>query len=112
MRIGLKENYGIDTMKDMVLNELQTLDGYETLLTEDFLEEGAFDMIKRAGNWAKSVGQQTWKKFQKVIQNVMKNIKKALSKIVNMGKRMFEAVMEFFGVEISDVKNIPVEVSL
>lgn len=112
MRIGLKENYGIDTMKDMVLNELRTLDGYETLLTEDFLEEGAFDMIKRAGNWAKSVGQQTWKKFQKVIQNVMKNIKKALSKIVNMGKRMFEAVMAFFGVEISDVKNIPVEVSL
>ena len=32
----------------MVINELTTIDGFASeLLTEEFLEEGAFDMIKK-----------------------------------------------------------------
>ena len=112
MRIGLKENYGIDTFRDMVINELTTIDGFSELLTEEFLEEGAFDMIKRAGNWAKNVGRETWNKFQKVIKKVLDGVKKVLSKIVKMGKRMFEAVMAFFGLEINNVSGVPVDISL
>ncbi len=113
MRISLKENYGIDTFKDMVINELTTIDGFASeLLTEEFLEEGAFDMIKRAGNWAKNVGRQTWNKFQKVIKKVIDSVKKVLSKIAKMGKRMFDAVMSFFNLEISNVRGVPVDISL
>ena len=42
----------------------------------------------------------------------MDSIKKALKKIANMGKRMFEAVMAFFNVEISNTRGIVTEVSL
>ena len=112
MRIGLKENYGIDTFRDMVINELTTIDGFSELLTEEFLEEGAFDMIKRAGNWAKNVGRETWNKFQKVIKKVLDGVKKVLGKIAKMGKRMFEAVMAFFGLEINNVSGVPVDISL
>jgi len=112
MRIGLKEHYGIDDFKTMVVNELTAMDGFDLLLTEEVLEEGAFDIIKRAGNWAKEIGSKTWNKFQKAIKKVMDNVKKVLKRIANMGKRMFEAVMAFFNVEISNVRGVPVDISL
>ena len=42
----------------------------------------------------------------------MDNVKKVLKRIANMGKRMFEAVMSFFNVEISNVRGVPVDISL
>ena len=69
-------------------------------------------MIKRAGNWAKNVGRETWNKFQKVIKKVLDGVKKVLGKIAKMGKRMFEAVMAFFGLEINNVSGVPVDISL
>ena len=65
MRIGLKEHYGIDDFKTMVVNELTTMDGFDLLLTEEVLEEGAFDIIKRAGNWAKELVQKLGTSFKR-----------------------------------------------
>ena len=48
MRISLKEHHGITDVRTILLNELQELDGYQTLLTEDFLDEGFFQMVNRA----------------------------------------------------------------
>ena len=112
MRMSLKEDFGIDDMRTILLKELQQLDGYQTLLTEDFLEEGFFTQISKAGAWAKDLGSKVWNKFQKVIKKVMEGIKKALSKIAKMGKRMFEAVMAFFNVEITSTRGIVTDISL
>ena len=112
MRMSLKEHFGIDNISTILINELKTMDGYETLLTEDYLDENFLNQLKKAGNWAKELGSKTWNKFQKVIKKVMDNIKKALNKIAKMGKRMFEAVMAFFNVEISNTRGIVTEVSL
>ena len=112
MRMSLKEHFGIDNISTIQINELKTIDGYETLLTEDYLDENFLSQLKKAGNWAKEFGSKTWNKFQKVIKKVMDSIKKALKKIANMGKRMFEAVMAFFNVEISNTRGIVTEVSL
>ena len=112
MRMSLKEHFGIDNVSTILINELKTIDGYETLLTEDYLDENFLSQLKKAGNWAKEFGSKTWNKFQKVIKKVMDSIKKALKKIANMGKRMFEAVMAFFNVEISNTRGIVTEVSL
>ena len=110
--MSLKEHFGIDNVSTILINELKTMDGYETLLTEDYLDENFLNQLKKAGNWAKELGSKTWNKFQKVIKKVMDNIKKALNKIAKMGKRMFEAVMAFFNVEISNTRGIVTEVSL
>ena len=112
MRMSLKEHFGIDNISTILINELKTIEGYETLLTEDYLDENFLSQLKKAGNWAKEFGSKTWNKFQKVIKKVMDSIKKALKKIANMGKRMFEAVMAFFNVEISNTRGIVTEVSL
>jgi hypothetical protein len=111
MRLSLKEN-GIENLQTLVLNEINGIDEFNTLLTEDFLEEGAFDMIKRAGNWAKDLGPKVWKKFQNMIKKVMQSITKALNKIASMGKKMFESLMNFLGLQVSHVNNVPVNVSL
>tara|TARA_Y100000593_G_scaffold12786_2_gene23728 strand:+ start:17646 stop:19124 length:1479 start_codon:yes stop_codon:yes gene_type:complete len=112
MRMSLKEDFGIDSISTILINELKTMDGYETLLTEDYLDENFLSQLKKAGNWAKELGSKTWNKFQQVIKKVLDNIKKALSKIAKMGKRMFEAVMSFFNVEISLTRGIVTEVTL
>ena len=112
MRISLKEHHGITDVRTILLNELQELDGYQTLLTEDFLDEGFFQMVNRAANWSKELGRNVWNKFQKVLKKVMEGIKKQLKKIANLGKRMFEAVMSFFNVEISNTRGIVVDISL
>ena len=112
MRISLKENYGIDDVRTILLNELQELDGYQSLLTEDFLDEGFFQMVNKAANWSKELGRNVWNKFQKVLKKVMEAVKKQLKKIANMGKKMFEAVMAFFNVEISNTRGIVTDISL
>jgi hypothetical protein len=112
MRLSLKENHGIDDVRTILIKELQELDGYQTLLTEEFLDEGFFQMVNKAANWSKELGRNVWNKFQKVLKKVMEGIKKSLKKIANMGKRMFEAVMAFFNVEVSNTKGIVTEISL
>ena len=112
MRISLKENFGITDVREILLNELNTMEGFDLLLTEDYLEENFMNMIKRAGNWAKELGSKVWNKFQKVLKKVMDVIKKKLKQIANLGKRMFEAVMTFFNVEISVTRGIVTDISL
>ena len=65
MRIGLKEHYGIDDFKTMVVNELTTMDGFDLLLTEEVLEEGAFDIIKRVGTGQKKLVQKLGTSFKR-----------------------------------------------
>ena len=48
----------------------------------------------------------------KYLKKVMQSITKALNKIASMGKRMFESLMNFLGLEVSHVNNVPVNVSL
>ena len=65
MRIGLKEHYGIDDFKTMVVNELTTMDGFDLLLTEEVLEEGAFDIIKRVRTGQKKLVQKLGTSFKR-----------------------------------------------
>ena len=69
-------------------------------------------MVNKAANWSKELGRNVWNKFQKVLKKVMEAVKKQLKKIANMGKKMFEAVMAFFNVEISNTRGIVTDISL
>ena len=112
MRLGLDESHGITDLRTIVLSELNSDTDFNSLLTEDFLEEGALDMIKRASNWSKQIGSKVWNKFQKIIKNVLKKINVMLSKIARLGERMFEALLSFCGLQIDNVRGIPTEVAL
>ena len=107
MRLGLAEDF-----RGIVLSELNSMEEFSNLLTEDFLEEGPMDMIKRAGKWSKDFGSKVWNKFQKIIANILKKLSAAFSKIAKMGNRMFDALLGFLGLQIDTVKGIPVEIEL
>ena len=110
MRLGLKEEES--SFKGILLSELSQMDEMNNLLTEDFLDEGVLSMIGKAGNWAKNLGRDVWKKFSKIIENVMQKVKKVLQKIAKRGKMLFEALMKFFGVQVAYANGIVSDISL
>ena len=112
-RLGLsKTNEEADTFRDLVLNELNSHKQFQSLLTEDFLAEGPFDMLRRAGVAVRSMGRKALAFLQRVINNIMEGVKKVFRTILNAGKAMFGKLLKFFGLAISDVSGIVGEVSL
>jgi hypothetical protein len=99
----------VQSFRDVIVEELSKVDG---LLTEDYLCEGPFDMLKRAGAKAIGVGKNLVAKVQKAIKAVMAKTKAILKKIAAVGKQMFSQLMKFLGLEISQAVNIPGGVSL
>ena len=99
----------VQSFRDIIVEELSKVDG---LLTEDYLCEGPFDMLKRAGAAAIGVGKGLVAKVEKAIKDVMAKVKATLKKIASAGKTMFSQLMNFLGLEISHAVNIPGEVSL
>tara|TARA_B110000503_G_scaffold7643_1_gene10391 strand:- start:227 stop:1684 length:1458 start_codon:yes stop_codon:yes gene_type:complete len=99
----------VQSFRDIIVEELSKVDG---LLTEDYLCEGPFDMLKRAGAAAIGVGKGLVAKVEKAIKDVMAKVKATLKKIAAAGKTMFSQLMNFLGLEISHAVNIPGEVSL
>ena len=99
----------VQSFRDVIVEELSKVDG---LLTEDYLCEGPFDMLKRAGAAAIGVGKGLVKKVQKALIAVMAKVKAIFKKIAAAGKKMFNQLMKFLGLEISQAVNIPGGVSL
>ena len=107
MRFSIKED--VQTFRDLVLEELSNVDG---LLTEDFLAEGPFDMIKGAVSKAKSFGKALLDKVKNAIKVIIQKVGAILKKIASLGKKMFSSLMKFLGLDIMFANNIPAEVSL
>lgn len=107
MRLGLSENY---TFQDIVVEELSNIQGF--YLTEDLLNEGPFDMIRRAGAYVKNTSTRAKKALKTAVNKIVSKLKKALAVIVKKGKNMMAALMKFLGVQISMASGIPGEVSL
>jgi hypothetical protein len=103
------QSESVQSFRDIIVEELSKVDG---LLTEDYLCEDPFDMFKRAGAAAVGVGKGLVAKVQKAITVVMAKVKATLKKIAAVGKQMFNQLMNFLGIEISQAVNIPGEVSL
>jgi len=107
MRLGIKED--LQTFKQVVMEELSNVNG---LLTEDYLAEGPLDMIRKAGQAAKNLGQKVIANVTKAVQEIIKKISVILKKIANMGRQMFSQLLKFLGLDILFANGIPGEVSL
>jgi hypothetical protein len=112
-RLGLsKTNEEFETFTDIVLNELNSHKEFSTLLTEDFLQEGPFDMLRKAGVAIRSMGRKALDFLNRVINNIMEGVKRVFKKLVNAGKAMFSRLLKFFGLDISHTNGIVSGVSL
>lgn len=115
LRLSLKENKKHDeigTLRGIVLEELSALPEFSSMINEDFLHEDVMGMLKRAGSWARRAGSALMNKLSVAIKSIVAKIQKALKKIANLGKRMFSSLLRFLGLEISDARGIPGDISL
>ena len=102
-QLSLKNEYTPTTATSIILSELNNIEGFSQFLTEEMLDEGVMDVIKKSGNWAKEMGQKAFNAFKKALEAAMKKIWSYLKKIVNLGKLFFTKLLEFFGIEIDKV---------
>jgi len=77
------------------------------MLTEDVLQEGAFDILKRAGNWVKDKTSKLKRFLQSAMQKIKDKLKKVLSKIASLGKMMMNKLLNFLGLAVDSVQGIP-----
>lgn len=94
------------TFKDIVVEELQNA-GLSNFLTEEVLDEGALDILKKAGNWVKTKSKNVANFLKGALKNILQRLKKTLQKIAKLGKMMLQKVMEFFGLDIESAEGIP-----
>lgn len=112
LRLGLPANLVTEeqeidfTFKDMVIEELSNA-GLGMMLTEDVLQEGAFDILKRAGNWVKDKTSKLKRFLQSAMQKIKDKLKKVLSKIASLGKMMMNKLLNFLGLAVDSVQGIP-----
>ena len=108
-RLGLNSSYE-PTFSDILIEELSA--DFSHLLTEDLLQEGPMDWVRKIGTAAKNMGSSAVAKLKSALQKAWRRVKAAFVKIKKMGKRMFSALMNFFGIQIASARGIPGEVNL
>ncbi len=108
-RLGLNASYE-PTFSDILIEELST--DFSHLLTEELLQEGPMDWVRKIGTAAKDMGTSAVNKLKSALQRAWRKVKATFVKIKKLGKRMFSALMNFFGIEIKSARGIPGEVNL
>ena len=109
MRLSL-EDYS--SFKGIVLQELNKIEECKSLLTEEFLEESALDMLRKAKSTVQDMGSKAWKKLENAVKKIMMQVRKVLKKIANAGRRFFALLLRFLGLEVESAGNIVSGISL
>ena len=108
-RLGLNSSYE-PSFSDILVEELSA--DFSHLLTEDLLQEGPMDWVRKIGAAAKDMGAGAIAKLKRALQQAWRRVKATFVKIKKMGKQMFSALMNFFGIDIASARGIPGEVNL
>ena len=108
-RLGLNSSYE-PSFSDILIEELSA--DFSHLLTEELLQEGPMDWLRKVGDAAKEMGASAVNKLKSALTKAWRRVRATFVKIKKMGKRMFSALMNFFGIEIASARGIPGEVNL
>ena len=90
-------------IKDELKND-ELANQVHTTLNEEIVMLDEFTIIKKVLNKIKGLGKSATKWLQGFFQKVMKKVKVVFQKIKQMGEKIFVALFEFLGIEISSVK--------
>ena len=108
-RLGLNSSYE-PSFSDILIEELSA--DFSHLLTEELLQEGPMDWLRKVGTAAKDMGAGAVNKLKSALTRAWRKVKATFVKIKKLGKRMFSALMNFFGIDIASARGIPGEVNL
>ena len=75
-----------------------------TTLNEELVMLDEFKIIKKVISKLQSIGRNAINWLQGFFKKVMKKVKMVFARIKQMGEKMFDALFEFLGIEISSVK--------
>jgi len=92
------------SFRDIVLDELSKSEYGQTLLVESNLQQlDEFQIFNRLVAKVKGVAGTIKNKVKNIYNAIMKRVTQAFNYIKRLGKKMIEGLMNFFGVEVSDV---------
>jgi len=90
-------------IKDELKND-ELANQVHTTLNEELVMLDEFAIIKKVLGKITSIGRNAMNWLQGFFQKVMKKVKMVFEGIKQMGEKMFDALFEFLGIEISSVK--------
>lgn len=96
---GLTESF-----KDIVLDEMNSSEFGMQMLSESTEQLNEFAMFNRLVDKVKDVGSKVKAEAKKIVDAVMTRVKKALSYIKSLGEKMFSAILNFLGMDVSSVR--------
>ena len=93
------------TFRDIVLEELSKSQYGQNLLIESELEQlDEFQIFNRLANKVKGVAGTIKNAVKNIYTAIMKRVTQAFNYIKSLGKRLIEGLMNFLGVEVTNVK--------
>jgi len=94
------------TLDSIIRDELLLDEDVKSLglnLTEEIIELDEFALLKSVYKKLKQVGTNAAKWITGFFKKIMEQVTKALNAIQKMGEKMFDALFQFLGIEISNV---------
>ena len=97
---GLKESF-----RDIVIDEMSNSEFGMQMLSESEQEQlDEFTMFNRLADKVKGVSTAAKNAAKKVYNAIMKRVKAAFAYIKSLGEKMFSALLNFLGMDVSSVK--------
>ena len=93
------------TFRDIVLEELSKSQYGQNLLIESELEQlDEFQIFNRLANKVKGVAGTIKNAVKNIYTAILKRVTQAFNYIKSLGKKLIEGLMNFLGVEVTDIK--------
>ena len=120
LRLGLTNDYTTmdfynssttDTLSSIIRKEVLNDKIANAVLKEEIYQLDEFKIIGSTLAKLKKIGKSAMTWFKGLLTKIMKKVKQALDKIKKMGAKMFQALFNFLGIEVKDVKvSVPKEI--
>lgn len=99
-------NEEILTFKGIIKEEIENISELNGYLNEDLLYEDWKSYLNKAVSSAKELGKNIVNKVKGAIDTIMKKVIDTLKYFAKLGKEMFEKLLEWLGVKISNVNGL------
>ena len=109
-----KETYVDCTLQSLIRDEILLDEDIKSLglnLTEEIVQLDEFALLKSVFKKMKNVGKNATKWLSGFFERVFKQVTKVLNGIAKLGSKLFEALFDFLGIEVDNVKtSVPSDV--
>ena len=93
------------TLKDIITEEFTKYNfGEQILLEGDRQQLDEFQLFNKLASGLKNVSAKVKNQVKNILSTIMKRVKEAIDYIKTLGSKMFNSILNFLGMEVSNVK--------